>query len=108
MAHKIDALTRAGIDTQDLEVAVTHYLEVLHTNDATQMQRVFGRRIERFTYGVDKGRRYWRVWRGLVSDKGEVSQRSAVTFVDTHSGDILKPASWKSPVSGARGNVLRM
>lgn len=33
-------------------------------------------------------------------------ERSAHTFVDTTNGDVLKPASWKTPAKHARGNIL--
>lgn len=49
---------------------------------------------------VMRGPRYWRVV--AVTD----GQRSAFAFLDTKSGDVLKPAGWKGPAKHARGNVL--
>lgn len=51
---------------------------------------------------ADPGRRYVRVWRGCNTD----SSKSAYFFVDSLTGDILKPASWKGPAKGARGNIF--
>jgi len=49
---------------------------------------------------VDPGNRYIRIW------KTEGSSRAAFAFVDTTSGDILKPATWKAPAKHARGNIM--
>jgi len=35
-----------------------------------------------------------------------VSHGSVVAFIDRETGDIFKPASWKAPAKGIRGNVL--
>lgn len=52
------------------------------------------------TLTLDPGRRYVRVWRE------DGTSRSAHAFIDTRNGDILKPASWKKPATGARGNIF--
>jgi hypothetical protein len=56
------------------------------------------------TLVAEPGRRYVRI----VSD--ERTSRSAWAFVDTANGptcgDILKPASWKTPAKHARGNIF--
>ena len=36
---------------------------------------------------------------------GTVNARSAHTFIDRTTGDVLKPASWQTPAKHARGNV---
>ena len=43
-----------------------------------------------------EGSRYIRVMRG----------GSAHAFIDRINGDVLKPASWKTPAKGARGNIF--
>lgn len=35
-----------------------------------------------------------------------VRDGSAHAFVDKTNGDVLKPASWKAPAKGARGNIF--
>lgn len=45
------------------------------------------------------GKRYIRVFSHVSNE-----QRSAWAFVDGN-GDILKPASWKTPAKTARGNI---
>ena len=54
-------------------------------------------------FTIEMGRRYFSVWRsrGDTRNKGTV-----VLFVDRTNGDILKPASWRGPAKGARGNIL--
>lgn len=48
-----------------------------------------------------RGKRYWRV----VARNPDTGSRSAFAFVDSTTGDVLKPASWKAPAKHARGNV---
>lgn len=49
---------------------------------------------------LERGRRYIRVVRR------DRSQRSAHAFIDIANGDVLKPASWKTPAKHARGNIF--
>lgn len=46
-------------------------------------------------FRFDQGSKYMRVWRGT----------SCFCFVNIKNGDVLKPASWKSPAKHARGNI---
>jgi len=39
-------------------------------------------------------------------DEYAVNGESAWAFVDTMTGDVLKPASWKAPAKHARGNLF--
>lgn len=48
-----------------------------------------------YTYTVDELRKYFKI----------VGHGSVVAFVDKVTGDIYKPASWKVPAKGIRGNV---
>ena len=48
---------------------------------------------------VHPGRRYMKV----VKDLG--NQKTVHSFVDTTNGDVLKPATWRSPAKHARGNI---
>lgn len=56
---------------------------------------------ERLT--IKEGDRYVRLSKGVPGDK---YGGSAHSFVDKTNGDILKPASYKTPAKGARGNVF--
>jgi hypothetical protein len=49
---------------------------------------------------VEPGKRYIRI---VACSPG---QRHAWAFVDTATGDVLKPDGWKRPAKGARGNVF--
>lgn len=48
---------------------------------------------------AEPGKRYVRVVRH------DGVGRSAHCFVDTTNGNVLKPAGWKGPAKGARGNI---
>lgn len=51
---------------------------------------------------LEIGKKYARIVK--TDEKG--ASRSAWAFVDLTNGDILKPASWKTPAKHARGSVL--
>ena len=52
---------------------------------------------------IEQGPRYVRVVR---ADQGGSAARSAHAFIDKITGDVLKPASWKTPAKWARGNIF--
>jgi len=37
---------------------------------------------------------------------GKPNSCSAWAFIDRSNGDVLKPANWKAPAKGARGNIF--
>jgi hypothetical protein len=43
---------------------------------------------------------------GPSKDTQPYIRRSAWAFVDRTSGDVLKPASWRAPAKGSRGNIF--
>ncbi len=69
-------------------------------DDAPDYQAADIEELLKRTLSTEHGRRYVRV---VVSDK---VQRSAFCFVDKTNGNVLKPASWKSPAKHARGNIF--
>ncbi len=56
------------------------------------------------TLTADPGRRYVRI----VRASSLAHSRSVHCFVDMTNGNVLKPASWKTPAKGARGNIFTM
>lgn len=52
------------------------------------------------------GAKYVKVIVSPVHENGVAGQSSVFAFIDRTNGDILKPASWKSPAKHARGNVF--
>mgnify|MGYP003626674204 CR=1 FL=1 len=53
------------------------------------------------------GGRYLRIVSGMRTAAGELTdQRSAFAFIDTRTGNVLKPAGWRGPAKHARGNVF--
>lgn len=57
---------------------------------------------EKFHWGIEviPGRKFTKIAKTKADGHREV-----YCFVDTATGDILKPANWKSPAKGIRGNV---
>jgi hypothetical protein len=52
--------------------------------------------------GIDRGKRYVRVWERTVS----TNERSVVMFVDTQTGNLLAPDGWKKPrTTSVKGSV---
>lgn len=52
------------------------------------------------SFEIEPGKRYDKVI--SVSTYGS---RSVHAFIDRETGDLFKPAGWKAPAKGARGNV---
>lgn len=57
------------------------------------------------TLEATHGERYVRIASVERGKDGTINSRSAHTFIDKHTGDVLKPSGWKAPAKGARGNV---
>lgn len=53
-----------------------------------------------YTLSFNEGKKYLRV---VMSDNH--GHGSAYAFIDRETGDVFKPASWKSPAKHARCNV---
>jgi len=52
---------------------------------------------------VTYGHKYWRVW-----DSGTCWGFISLKKDKNHEvGDLLKPASWRGPAKGSRGNILK-
>lgn len=52
--------------------------------------------------------KYFKVFRSEIQNEDwntKPMNASIVCFIDKETGDILKPASWKVPAKGIRGNV---
>ncbi len=41
-----------------------------------------------------------------IIQTNEAGNTSVFAFIDKTTGDVLKPASWKAPAKGARGNIF--
>jgi hypothetical protein len=53
-------------------------------------------------------KKYFKVYRAEIPNEDWNTQPmnpAIVCFIDKETGDILKPASWKVPAKGVRGNI---
>lgn len=57
------------------------------------------------TLEATHGDRYVRIASVERTPDGKINSRSAHTFIDKTTGDVLKPSGWKAPAKGARGNI---
>ena len=57
--------------------------------------------ITKVTFIFETGRKYHKILE--IDSRGD---RSTHAFVDTETGDVFKPASYKSPAKGVRYNLL--
>jgi len=55
-----------------------------------------------WVFKVEEGRKYYKVMQALVDQHPHWSVHA---FVDKNTGDIYKPASWRGPAKGVRGNL---
>jgi len=105
----VEARARLGADrkrrgTEGFEAASAEWLagaeeivkQTYEREEDTEEERVARRRALSF----EKGRKYWRV---VATQYG---QRSAFCFLDSTTGDVLKPAGWAGPAQHARGSVF--
>ena len=55
-----------------------------------------------WVFKVEEGRKYYKVMQALGDQHPYWSVHA---FVDKNTGDIYKPASWRGPAKGVRGNL---
>lgn len=80
----------------NITLALTAYITACANGARFPSTAAYGR-----TLGFELGKRYAKVFAVDTS-----FSRSVVAFVDMATGDIYKPASWKGPAKGVRGNVM--
>jgi hypothetical protein len=54
---------------------------------------------------IEMGAKYFKLFACEVMPDGKVNSGRIVCFIDKNSGDIYKPATYKTPAKHARGNV---
>ena len=57
-------------------------------------------------FKMELGRKYWKLNQVDYDANGEEFSGGVHAFVDRNSGDVYKPASWKSPAKHIRYNLL--
>lgn len=60
--------------------------------------------FDTYTVTLEEGRKYLRIYANEVT-AGTVRHTRIVAFINSLTGDILKPATYKAPAKHARGNV---
>ena len=58
------------------------------------------------TFKMELGRKYWKLNQVDIDSNGEEYGGGVHAFIDRNSGDVYKPASWKSPAKHIRYNLL--
>ena len=61
---------------------------------------------KKVTFKMELGRKYWKLNQVDYDANGEEFSGGVHAFVDRNSGDVYKPASWKSPAKHIRYNLL--
>ena len=75
------------------------------------LEQDYSKRYPTFNVGkknfkMELGRKYWKVKQVDYDANGEEFSGGVHAFVDRNSGDVYKPASWKSPAKIVRYNLL--
>ena len=61
----------------------------------------------RMSFYIVESRKYLRIeYETGVNHDGSVKQKSIHAFIDKNTGEVYKPASWKSPAKHVRFNLL--
>jgi len=81
-----------------LEQATYEYLQLLdrNANKGEVSPRL------RYEFTIEPGRKFLKITKTLGGDN-----RSVHCFIDKVTGDIYKPASWRTPVKDTRYNLFR-
>jgi hypothetical protein len=59
------------------------------------------------TISIKFGRKYAKIIKEQKGSRArEVGQRSVYGFVDAHTGDLYKAASWRAPAKHVRGSIF--
>ena len=73
--------------TNNMDSAITYYVKELNTMSRLGLMRDK-------VFSVSNGRKYAKI----ISSSGE-NQNFAFCFIDRKTGEVYKPASWKSPAT---------
>jgi hypothetical protein len=88
-----------------LDHAMHEYLHILHMNANKGTSGIGGVGLSPsliYLFEVEPGRKFLKITKTLGG-----TNRSVHCFVDKATGDIYKPASWKTPVKDTRYNLFR-
>ena len=80
---------------------ILHYTEVPCEALAQNFRSRNNGKLDGYTFTLEPARKYHKVIRTTGG-----GSRSIHAFVDTKTGDVYKPASWKAPAKHIRFNVL--
>ena len=98
----------------ELKKAIDQYVRALNENAKNER---WANELSQYTYRVEYLKKYARIVMERRNDAGAVYGRSVHSFVVLNNGftkslghvlrgDIMKPASWKTPARHARGTVF--
>lgn len=96
-------ITRDVNAPKDIKKAVETFVKGLDKVMKDWYKKMDYKNLELPTHEVSKGGRYYKVWRL------DGPSKSIVAFIDTKEdflGSIYKPASYRAPAKGIRGNVF--
>ena len=114
---QITTTTKLGIKPTSFDVAMNVFCKRLEENVKPYIATMG--HIEKVVFGVDGGRKYIKVksWNTTISKDYETGVETTTTdkrgsihcFVESTTGDIYKPAGWKTPYNKGnncvRGNI---
>ena len=118
---KITTTTKLGIKPTSFDKAMEAFCERLTENVKQEVDRFS--HMHSVTFGVGGGRKYIRVkmfqtnWHTDYNDDGTIKSKTLVggekgsihCFVDSTTGDIYKPQTWRAPYTkgnnAVRGNI---
>lgn len=97
-------ISRDVNEPKDMDKSLKTFLKGLDNLMETYYKKMKYTNLPKPEHGFDKGGRYIKVWRKSGPSK------SVVVFIDNKEGPtygaIYKPAGWKAPAKGIRGNIF--
>ena len=80
-----------------VEMWVMNLVDALQANYDRQ-----GYSSNRYKFEAKSGRKYWKIMQYDLSPNGERWSGGVHAFIDKKTGEVYKPASWKSPAKHVR------
>ena len=83
---------------QKIEKWVWHYCRSLEQN----YQQSYPNSSSDKTFKMKLGKKYWKIVQSDIDANGKEWSGGVHAFVDKNTGEVYKPASWKSPAKHVR------
>ena len=92
----------------DFKSKLESYVQQLNATAVADYEKNYKNLLEVETpsYRILEGPRWVKILNERHTKDGKLLSSSMFAFIDPQTGDIYKPAGWKAPAKGIRGNIF--